>query len=203
MRAPWTVQHAAVLAKLLVPWLFWPAAMEIQIDIATRDVVLAVWERVVLAVFIGKTTVQAVRRSAQLVTELHASQQSPVLVLTVVDEHAIVPPLEARMELVGCLKRFNGMVERSAVVFEGEGFRAATVRSIVAGVSLFSRPDYPHRVFASVGAAARFLGNGRNDALAPHRVTRMVQAARRAQGTQPFLPWLQGPLSPKPTAHIE
>lgn len=177
-------------------------AMDIRIDVATRDVVLAVWERVLVAVFIGKTTAQAVRRSAHLAAELQAVQQSPVLVLTVVDEHAIMPPLDVRMELVGCLKRFNGLVERSAVVFEGEGFRAATVRSIVAGVSLFSRPDYPHRVFASVGAAARFLGNGKQDSLAPHRVIRMVQEVRRAQGTQPFLPWLEGPLSTKPAAHL-
>ncbi|MEY4550344.1 MAG: hypothetical protein RL685_6539 [Pseudomonadota bacterium] len=176
--------------------------MNLRIDIATGDVVLAAWERVLLAVFIGKTTVQAVRRSAQVVTELYAAQQRPVLVLTVVEEHAIMPSLDVRMELVACLKRFNGLVERSAVVFEGEGFRAATVRSIVAGVSLFSRPDYPHRVFASVGAAARFLGNGNQESLAPHRVIRMVQEARRAQGTQPFLPWLQTPLSAKPSTQV-
>lgn len=176
--------------------------MDIRIDIATRDAVLAVCDRVVLAVFLGKTTVQTVRRSAQLAAELYATLQEPLLILTVVDEHAIVPPLEVRIELVSCLKRFNGVVDRSAVVFEGEGFRAATVRSIVAGVSLFSRPDYPHRVFASVGAAARFLGNGKHGSLAPHRVIRMVQEARRAQGTQPILPWLQAPLAAKPSAHV-
>jgi hypothetical protein len=181
---------------------YFAASMNLRIDIATGDVVLAAWERVLLAVFIGKTTVQAVRRSAQVVTELYAAQQRPVLVLTVVEEHAIMPSLDVRMELVACLKRFNGLVERSAVVFEGEGFRAATVRSIVAGVSLFSRPDYPHRVFASVGAAARFLGNGNQESLAPHRVIRMVQEARRAQGTQPFLPWLQTPLSAKPSTQV-
>jgi hypothetical protein len=112
--------------------------------------------------------------------------------MTVIEEQAPVPPLDSRMELVGFLKRVNGLVGRSSVVFEGEGFRAATVRSIVAGVSLFSRPDYPHRVFASVGAAARFLANGRNDVVAPHRVIRMVGELRRAPISQTFMPWMQG-----------
>jgi len=167
--------------------------MDLKIDVATRDVVLAVYDRMVVALFRGRTTVQAVRRSAQLVAELQASRQEPVLVLTVLEEHSIVPPLEVRVELVGYLKRVNGLVERSAVVFEGEGFRAATIRSIVAGVSLFSRPDYPHRVFASVGSAARFLANGRNGLLPPHRVIRMVQEVRRAPTTQTLMPWMQGP----------
>lgn len=167
--------------------------MDVKIDVATRDVVLAVCDRMVLALFRGRTTVQAVRRSAQLVAELQASSQEQVLVLTVLEEHSVVPPLDVRVELVSYLKRVNGLVDRSAVVFEGEGFRAATIRSIVAGVSLFSRPDYPHRVFASVGSAARFLANGRNGVLPAHRVIRMVQEVRRAPNTQTFVPWIQGP----------
>jgi hypothetical protein len=166
--------------------------MDLKIDVATRDVVLATYDQLLLALFRGRTTVQAVRRAGQLVSELHASRQEPVLVLTVIEEQAPVPPLDSRMELVGFLKKVNGLVGRSAVVFEGEGFRAATVRSIVAGVSLFSRPDYPHRVFASVGAAARFLANGRNDVIAPHRVIRMVAELRRAPTSQAFIPWMQG-----------
>ena len=166
--------------------------MDVRIDVSTRDVVLAVWDRVVLALFRGRTTVQALRRAGQLVPELHASSKELVFMLTVVEEQASLPALEVRMELVSFLKGVNGQVDRSAVVFEGEGFRAASVRAVVAGVSLFSRPDYPHRVFGSVGSAARFLSGGRQGVLVPHRVIRMVQEARRAPGTQTFLPWMHG-----------
>lgn len=170
-----------------------PGPMDVKIDVATGDVVLAVCDRMLIAVFRGKTTVQAIRRSGQLVSELHALRRDPVLVLTIVDELFVMPTLDARTELVAYLKRVNGLVDRSAVVFEGDGFRAASVRSIVAGVSLFSRPDYPHRVFASVGAAARFLANGRMDSIAPHRVIRMVQEVRRTPSNPAFMPWVQEP----------
>jgi hypothetical protein len=176
--------------------------MDLKVDMATRDFVLCVWDRVLIALFTGRTTVQAARRAAQLATELYEARGEKLLHMTILDEHISMPPLEVRVEIVGFMKRVNGIVERSAVVFEGEGFRAATVRSIVAGVSLFSRPDYPHRVFPSVGSAARFLANGKSGVLAPHRMIRMVQEARRAQAAQAFVPWMQEPpSSSKPFAH--
>lgn len=152
-----------------------------------------------MALFRGRTTVQSLRRAGELVALANAARQESVFMLAVVEEHAPLPTLEARVELVSLLRRVNGLVDRSAVVFEGEGFRAASVRAVVAGVSLFSRPEYPHRVFASVGSAARFLCGGRPDGPAPHRVIRMVDVARRAPGNQTFLPWLQDPLPSKST----
>ncbi|MEO8178971.1 MAG: hypothetical protein ABI895_09080 [Deltaproteobacteria bacterium] len=134
----------------------------------------------------------ALRRGAEIFEEHAAVCENRMLLLTVIEEQAPLPPLEVRMELVSSLKAGNGRIERSALVFEGEGFRAASVRAVVAGVSLFSRPEYPHRVFASVGSAARFLGAGKSDSAAPHRVIRMVNEARRSPGTQTFLPWLPG-----------
>jgi hypothetical protein len=164
--------------------------MDVVVKVSSRDAVFALWERVALALWRGKTTTAAVRRGSEILAEHAAACGGRSLLLTVVEENVPLPPLEARMELVALLKNANGLVERSALVFEGEGFRAASVRALVAGLSLFSRPEYPHRVFPSVGAAARFLGGGRADAPAPHRVIRMVNEARRAPGTQTFLPWL-------------
>jgi hypothetical protein len=166
--------------------------MNVNVEVSTRDCVIATWDRVLLALWRGRTTVAAVRRGGELICQ-QAAEHGPLLMITVIEEGAPLPALEARMELVTVLKRANGMIDRSALVFEGEGFRAATVRAIVAGVSLFSRPDYPHRVFASVGAAARFLAHGKPGELPPHRVIRMVAEARRAPGTQTFLPWLHNP----------
>jgi hypothetical protein len=46
-------------------------------------------------------------------------------------------------------------------------------------------------VFGSIGAAARFLASGKaNGTLAPHRLLRMVNEARRHVGTQTMLPWM-------------
>ena len=164
--------------------------MDVRIEISTRDCVFAVWEGLALGLWRGQTTVGAMRRASQLLTQHVERRQAPVLLLTVVEENAPLPPLEARMELVAFLKAANHLVERHAVVFEGEGFRAASIRAVVAGVALFSRPEYPYRIFGSVGAAARFLTAGKSGAPAPHRVMRMVNEARRTPGTQTLLPWL-------------
>jgi len=161
--------------------------MDVKIEVSTPDAVFAVWDRVALALWRGKTTVPALLRGGEILAQHAASCNNLALLLTVVEKNVPLPPLEARIELVTLLKRANGLVERSALVFEGEGFRAASVRAVVAGVSLFSRPAYPHRVFASVGSAARFLGGGKTQSPAPHRVIRMVNEARRAALTEPFM----------------
>jgi hypothetical protein len=167
--------------------------MDIKIELSTRDCVLALWEGVVLGLWRGKTTGAAMQRVGQIVKQYAIERQGPLLILTVVEKNAPLPPSEARAELVSFLKGGNGLVERHGLVFEGEGFRAASIRAVVAGVALFSRPDYPYRVFESVSAAARFLAAGRNGALAPHRIVRMVAEARRDPGTQTLLPWLTPP----------
>ncbi|HKO91212.1 MAG TPA: hypothetical protein VJU61_08670 [Polyangiaceae bacterium] len=170
--------------------------MDVRIEISTRDVVFAFWDRVALGLWRGKTSVGAMQRAGQLLTQYVAERQSPVLLLTVVEENAPLPSLEARVELVSFLKASNGLVERHGLVFEGEGFRAASIRAVVGGVSLFSRPDYPYRVFGSVGSAARFLAAGKNGSPAPHRVLRMVSEARRDRGSPTIVPWL----TPQPQA---
>jgi hypothetical protein len=166
--------------------------MDVTIHASSRDCVFATWERLVLAVWRRNTTVAAVRRGDQVLAQHARECGQRVFLLTVVEENSPLPPLDARVELAECLRRASTIVARSALVFEGEGFRAASVRAVVAGISLFSRPEYPHRVFASVGSAARFLGGGLGASPAPHRVIRMVNEARRAPGTQTFLPWLAG-----------
>jgi hypothetical protein len=169
--------------------------MDILIEVSTRDVVLACWDRVAMAFFKGTTTAQSLRRAGQMVADLRVSRQEQVYCFTVVEETASLPSLDVRMEIVSFLKGVNGAVDRSALVFEGEGFRAASVRAVVAGVSLFSRTDFPHRVFASVGAAARFISGSRSAAPTPHHLIRAVQQARRTPSTQTFPPWMHVPVA--------
>lgn len=170
--------------------------MQVRVEESTSDYVFAHWDRIVLAVWRGRTTVAAVRKGDHLMHEHAARCGAPIRLLTIIEEAAPLPPVEARMELVACLKRGAGTIERSALVFEGEGFRAASVRAVVAGVSLFSRPAYPHRVFNSVANAARFLANDGGPQPASHALIRAVRDARRRTGVSTFVPWLPG--SPEP-----
>jgi hypothetical protein len=184
--------------------------MDVHFEESTNDYIFAEWNRVLLAIWRGKTTSSALRHGETLFERL----EGPLLLLTIVEATASLPTLDARVELVGVLKRAAGKIERSAVVFEGEGFRAASVRAVVAGVSLFSRPTYPHRVFGTVSAAARFLTEGKSTSLstsgplsAPASpppsaalITRMVHEARRRPRAGAFAPWAPG--APVPGASL-
>jgi hypothetical protein len=167
--------------------------MDVHIHASSHECVFATWQRIVLAVWRGNTTVAAVRLGDQVLAQHAEERGERVFLLTVVEENCPLPPVEARVELAACLRRASAVVARSAVVFEGEGFRASSVRAVVAGISLFSRPEYPHRVFASVSSAARFLASGLGVASpGAHHLIGMVNGARRAQGTQTFVPLLAG-----------
>ncbi len=166
--------------------------MDLCIEESSSDVVFALWDRVALNIWRGKTTVAALRRGEHLMDQYFSRRGERLLLLTLIEATAPLPPLDARLELVAFLKRANDKVERSALVFEGEGFRAASIRAVVAGASLFSRPAYPHRVFNSVGGAARFLAGGKTGLPAPHLVIRMANEARRRPITSGFVPWVPG-----------
>lgn len=165
--------------------------MDVKIELCTHDCIIASWQGVGLGVWRGKTTVGTVRSATQILAEYARSRQSPIVVLTLVEQNAPLPPIEARTELVSFLKAANGFVARHGLVFEGEGFRAASIRALVAGVALFSRPEYPYRILSSVAAAARFLASG-NGAPPAHRTIQMVAEARRAAGIQSAMPWFAG-----------
>jgi len=173
--------------------------LEVRVEESSTDHVLAVWDRVVILFFRGKTSLASIRRCERLI-EAHSRQRAEhVLLLTIVDTAAPLPALEVRVEIAGALHRLNGKLARSAVVFEGEGFRAASVRAVVAGVSLFARAAYPHRIFGRVGDAARFLAGGADGSPAPHELIRAVSQARARQGSPPsFAPWL--PTTPAPAS---
>lgn len=173
--------------------------MDAFIEESTADHVLAVWDRVVIAVFKDKTSAEAIRRCEAILEKQHRKLGTPLLLLTVVDVAAPLPSTEVRTELVSALQRVSGKVARSAVLYEGEGFRAASVRAVVAGILLFSRLAYPHRVFGRVGGAVRFLVGGATGSPSPHQLIRAVHQVRATRGSAPsFAPWLPGgvPVAP-------
>lgn len=130
----------------------------------SKDYLFATWQHLVLAVFRGETTVQGVREGQRVFDEHAKNWPGGVLILTVVEEGAPMPDAAARNELGRMLKSGAGRTKKSAVVYEGDGFRAAAVRSVVTGISVFSKPPFPHKIFARVADAAGFLaseaGNG-------------------------------------------
>jgi hypothetical protein len=164
--------------------------MDVRLIESTPDYAFATWGRLVMCVWRGQTTLKAIERSEVELRAFRAGQSEPSLLMTIVAETARLPDFEGRVLLSKILKQFSGQIERSAVVIEGDGFRALSSRAVATGVTLFSRTPYPHRVFATVGTAARFLVGGRHGSPAPHLVIRAVRDARRQRATEGYAPWL-------------
>jgi len=131
--------------------------MNAAIRASTHDYVFATWREIFLTVWCDKTTVEGVQEGRRIFAEHLKANPSGVLVLTIVDERAPMPDGEARDALGELLKSGAKQTKKSAVVFEGAGFRAAAVRSVVTGITVFSRPPFPHKIFGTVDEATQFL----------------------------------------------
>lgn len=134
--------------------------MKAIVRAASQDYLFATWGDLVIAVWRGVTTLTGVRLGQHFFQQ-HAQQcPSGVLLMTIIEEGAPAPGTQERAALGMLLQSETGRTRRSAVVYEGTGFRAATVRSVVTGLALISRPPFPHKVFATVAEASLFLGEG-------------------------------------------
>jgi len=85
--------------------------------------------------------------------------------LTVVEEHVSMPSAEARAGLAVLMQMKAPYLIRSAVAYEGSGFKAAAIRAVSTGIALLSNHSFPHRIFSGVGAATAWLGEGMTTAL--------------------------------------
>lgn len=68
-----------------------------------------------------------------------------------------MPPSDARESIAGFLRDASDYIQASGVVFEGTGFRAAAVRSVVVSLTMLARQQYPHKVFATLEETALWL----------------------------------------------
>jgi hypothetical protein len=130
-----------------------------KIENSTKDYLLATWQHVFLALFRGETSVDAVRDAQRVFDQHMTANPEGVLLLTIVEQGAPMPEASARNEIGKLLRSGAGRTKKSAVVYEGDGFRAAAVRSVVTGLAVFSKPPYPHKIFGKVSEAAGFLAD--------------------------------------------
>lgn len=126
-------------------------SQQVRIVHADAHYVAATWSRVGIAVWRTQTKVDAVNRLATMLGPL--SEVYPKIgLIQLIDDGCEGPDADARAALNHLLKE-TPKLSYSAVVYEGDGFRAASVRAIVAGLAALARAPFPHRVFASVPEA--------------------------------------------------
>src|SRR3954469_1555921 len=125
-----------------------PAAIEVQILRSDTSHGIAFVGRTLVVLWQTETRAEAVADLATLLAG-RAAEFGSVALLQVIGDQANPPDSAVRGALATMLKHNEQRIVASAVVFEGAGFRASVVRSVVIGISMLSRPKCPHTVFAS------------------------------------------------------
>ena len=122
-----------------------------------KDYCTAAWRDLFVLIWRHETTLEGIKAGRDALASMGQSHPDGCAMLTIVEPGAPMPPAEARDALSEVLRDAGDIIKVSAVVFEGAGFRAAAVRSVVTGISLVAKQPYPHKVFATVDAAASWL----------------------------------------------
>jgi hypothetical protein len=146
----------------------------------TRDQVIATWESVIIVVYRFETTMSGAAAAQEVFDALAREHRDGAFVLTVVEENAPMPTPEVRAMMARFLATRAPQIILSAVVYEGTGFRAAAVRSLVTGLALVSKLPYRHKVFATVDEAASWFRSNSPVAGAwpEHALSNVVAEAR-------------------------
>ncbi len=122
-----------------------------------RDLIVGSAENLLLVVWRNATTRVGVTICRKHLLEKCSGRGREFALMTILEPCAQRPDPVARDALTTLMHEGSIWIQVSALVFEGSGFIAATVRGIVTGISLIARQSFPHRVFDSVGDASRFI----------------------------------------------
>lgn len=117
--------------------------------------VLGTWRNVVIAIWVDETSLAVVEEAEATVRRLSARYPEGIAVLQIFgEEHpSIEPPVRAALKEL--LRAGRDVIREAPVVYEGQGFRAASIRAIVTGLLPQRSLGFPHRVYSSVEEAAR------------------------------------------------
>ena len=129
-----------------------PGLQELKLEGRDDAHGVGTWRNLLVAVWRTETRAPAVERVSKVLGRL-ATAHRDVALLQVVEAAATAPDADARRAISAMLREHASVIRCSAVVYEGDGFRAATLRAVVTGIALLSRPSYPHVVFGSTIAA--------------------------------------------------
>jgi hypothetical protein len=112
---------------------------------------------VLVFVWRNQTTLEGTAICREYVERTCANHGREFCVLNIVEARATLPDAKPRQAIAEMLRRGEDWIQASALIFEATGFFAATIRSVVTGITLVAKQNFPHRVFDRVDAAARFI----------------------------------------------
>lgn len=153
-----------------------PARAEVRILRSEDSHGIAFVGRTLVVLWQTETRSQAVAELGSLLAAL-AAEFGSLALLQVIGDQAVPPDGPVRAALAAMLKNNETRIIASAVVFEGVGFRASVIRSIVVGISMLSRPKCPHTVFASSAAGIEWLNSHLKSSGTPGQSAASMQLA--------------------------
>jgi hypothetical protein len=150
------------------------------------DILVGISEDVFAVVFRDRTTVEGIARIFRAFDEATRYRGRELALMTIIQADARMPSTGTREPIARWLRDVSEKILISAVVFEGDGFVAASVRSVVVGLTMLARQTYPHRVFRDVKEAAEWfeteeprLGKLFDASSIQHSIARFRRAADR------------------------
>jgi hypothetical protein len=129
---------------------------------ADNDHVVVTFRAVVICIWLRETHVRSIDQLAVVLNGL-SDRYDRVGFVQVIERGSRSLDSNARNALAQLLARGRGRIQASAVICDGEGFRAAAVRMIVSSLAQLSNPGYPHNVYADTHSAARLIATKLTD----------------------------------------
>jgi hypothetical protein len=124
-----------------------------------RDFMLASCGPVFIVEWRVDTTMEGCRALRTECERFGRTQPAGVGLLTIINANAPAPGAPERVAIADFLRAGSSYIKSSAVVVEGQGFRAALVRGVVTGLTLLAKQAFPHRV-VTMPEAMQMLSDG-------------------------------------------
>ncbi|MGH7283164.1 MAG: hypothetical protein ACRELY_16685 [Polyangiaceae bacterium] len=140
-----------------------PATAGVKVHECRHDHVLATWKNFAIVIWRHDTSLAAIENARKMSEELIQKHAEGINWFTVIEENATMPSQEARTKINEVMNRGGKNTLRSALIFEGTGFRAAATRSVVTGISFVSPLPFPHKIFGTVNTACAWLAGATKD----------------------------------------
>ena len=140
------------------------------------------WENTTLIVWAAQATGAALERLAVISATMVESCPEGVSNIHIVAHGAPLPTPEARAGFVRLMEQYEAQLACVAVVLEGSGFWAATLRSVITGMRMVSPRTFPMRFHESIEEVPIWLPQEHlkltGVRLEPARLSGVLQSAR-------------------------
>ncbi|HVW28822.1 MAG TPA: hypothetical protein VHC69_25830 [Polyangiaceae bacterium] len=118
---------------------------------------VAIWGRILVVIWRGSPTRDAVAGMNQLALEMIQADESPVCCMIIVEPSSQPPDDKARKEFARFSRDIVSRMSLAVIVTEGGGFRAALVRGVGVTLTTMLPHKIPFKWFNDVSAGALAL----------------------------------------------